>query len=36
MTRTGVIDDVQIELFDQTIEMKVNEIQSGGRAPMAQ
>src|SRR6202158_3309153 len=36
MTRTGNVDNVQIQLFDEPIEMKIDEIQAGRGSPMAE
>src|SRR5216683_2566390 len=36
MTRAGYIDNVQIQLFDEPVEMKVDEIQSRCGSPMAE
>src|ERR1700676_683435 len=35
MTRTSNVDNVQIQLFDEPIEMKIDEIQAGRGSPMA-
>src|ERR1700677_3029838 len=34
MPGTGDVDHVQIVLFDQPIEVRVNEVEAGRRAPM--
>ena len=36
VTRTGDVDDAQIARFDDAIQMNVDEVQSGRRAPMAE
>jgi len=36
VARADYIDHVQIIVFNQTIEMHINKIQSGGGAPMAE
>src|SRR5664279_2055130 len=36
MSRTGDVDHVQVVLFDDPVQMRVDEVLAWGRAPMAQ